>query len=196
MAKSKNPCKSKTDKPATPKTAKRITKKERLGKQGFEQGYKAIIKLPDGKKLIATSIGLADDTDDYQPVVFETKEQANISSNKIAKTYSKLKGVKACPSVGEAYAPKEEIIKSKPTATAPAKNKPTSPKKAKPTSPKTAANSSDKKSYTVKQGREVKTFSTKAEAKAYKAQCKNKNVTITEGTKKPTHRVVKFTARK
>ena len=68
-------------------------------------------------------------------------------------------------------------------------------------SPKTApaapaANTSDKKSYTVRQGREVKTFSTKAEAKAYKAQCKNKNVTITEGTKKPTHRVVKFTARK
>ncbi|MGN0824552.1 MAG: hypothetical protein ACI4MB_05750 [Candidatus Coproplasma sp.] len=70
----------------------------------------------------------------------------------------------------------------------------TSPKMTKPTAP--AANSSDKKSYTVKQGREVKTFSTKAEAKAYAAQCKNKNVTITEGTKKPTHRVVKFTARK
>lgn len=75
-------------------------------------------------------------------------------------------------------------------------NRTCKPKTAKPAAPKTAANSSDKKSYTVKQGREVKTFSTKAEAKAYTAQCKNKNVTITEGTKKPTHRVVKFTARK
>lgn len=72
----------------------------------------------------------------------------------------------------------------------------TSPKTAKPAAPKPAANTSDKKSYTVKQGREVKTFSTKAEAKAYAGQCKNKNVTITEGTKKPTHRLVKFTARK
>ena len=71
-----------------------------------------------------------------------------------------------------------------------------SPKTAKPAAPKPAANTSDKKSYTVKQGREVKTFSTKAEAKAYAAQCKNKNVTITEGTKKPTHRLVKFTAKK
>ena len=75
-------------------------------------------------------------------------------------------------------------------------NRTCKPKTAKPAAPKPAANTSDKKSYTVKQGREVKTFSTKAEAKAYAALCKNKNVTITEGTKKPTHRVVKFTARK
>ncbi|MGN0813353.1 MAG: hypothetical protein ACI4MQ_07585 [Candidatus Coproplasma sp.] len=77
---------------------------------------------------------------------------------------------------------------TKPTPAAPAKNK--------PTSPKTTSKPSEGKSYTVRQGRTCKTFATKAEAKAYKEQCKNKNVTITEGTKKPTHRVVKFTARK
>ena len=85
---------------------------------------------------------------------------------------------------------------AKPAPVAPAKNKPTSPKTAKPTSPKTTAKPSEGKSYTVRQGRTSKTFATKSEAKAYKSQCKNKNVTITEGTQKPTHRVVKFTAKK
>ncbi|MGN0807605.1 MAG: hypothetical protein ACI4MN_04060 [Candidatus Coproplasma sp.] len=87
---------------------------------------------------------------------------------------------------------------AKPAPSAPAKNKPTSPKTAKPaqTSPKTTSKPLEGKSYTVRQGRTCKTFATEDEAKAYKEQCKNKNITIIKGTKKPTHRVVKFTARK
>ena len=80
---------------------------------------------------------------------------------------------------------------AKPTVAAPAKNKPTSPK---PAAPKAAANSSDKKSYTVRQGNSYKTFKTKAEAQTCAAQSKAK-ATITEGTKKPTHKIIKFTAR-
>ena len=80
---------------------------------------------------------------------------------------------------------------AKPTAAAPAKNKPTSPK---PAAPKAAANSSDKKSYTVRQGKIYKTFKTKSEAQTCAAQSKTK-ATITETTKKPTHKIIKFTAR-
>lgn len=78
-----------------------------------------------------------------------------------------------------------------------AKNKRTcKPKANKPaqTSPKTAANSSDKKSYTVRQGNSYKTFKTKAEAQTCAAQSKSK-ATITETTKKPTHKIIKFTCR-
>ena len=81
-----------------------------------------------------------------------------------------------------------------------AKNKRTcKPKANKPaqTSPKPAApavNSSDKKSYTVRQGNSYKTFKTKAEAQTCAAQSKAK-ATITETTKKPTHKIIKFTAR-
>lgn len=76
----------------------------------------------------------------------------------------------------------------------PKANKPvqTSPKTAKPAAP--AANSSDKKSYTVRQGNSYKTFKTKSEAQTCAAQSKAK-ATITETTKKPTHKIIKFTAR-
>ena len=80
---------------------------------------------------------------------------------------------------------------AKPTAAAPAKNKPTSPK---PAAPKAAANSSDKKSYTVRQGKSYKTFKTKSEAQTCAAQSKTK-ATIMKTTKKPTHKIIKFTAR-
>lgn len=174
MAKSKNACKTKAN--------KRITKKEKLEKQGIEQGYKVVIILPDGKKLMATHIGLEDNSDIYhQPVVFDTKEQANRSAKLLAKTYCKAKGIEVRPTTEKAYAPKEKIIKSKSAAPA--------------DKPKATAKSSDKKSYTVRQGNSYKTFKTKTEAQTCAAQSKSK-ATITEGTKKPTHRVVKFTARK
>lgn len=78
----------------------------------------------------------------------------------------------------------------------PKANKPvqTSPKTAKPAAHKPAANSSDKKSYTVRQGKSYKTFKTKSEAQTCAAQSKTK-ATITETTKKPTHKIIKFTAR-
>lgn len=113
--------------------------------------------------------------------VITSKKKRNAEKNKSTKPAGK----KTCK-------PKT----AKPAPVAPAKNKPTPPKTAKLTSPKTTAKSTEGKSYTVKQGRTCKTFATKSEAQAYKSQCKNKNVTITEGTKKPTHRVVKFTAKK
>ncbi len=50
--------------------------------------------------------------------------------------------------------------------------------------------------YTVKEGRKSKTFSTKDEAETCARQAKNRNVTITKGTRQPTHRIVKFTAKK
>lgn len=50
--------------------------------------------------------------------------------------------------------------------------------------------------FTVKEGRTSKTFATKKEAKAYASQSKNKTVNIVEGTKKPTHKIVSFSAKK
>ncbi len=60
----------------------------------------------------------------------------------------------------------------------------------KPTAPKSSP------SFTVKVGRTTKTFATKAEAQAFANQCRKRNVSITQGTRKPTHRVVSFTAKK
>lgn len=62
--------------------------------------------------------------------------------------------------------------------------------KAAPTAPKRST------TYTVKVGRSTRTFATKAEAQEFANQCRNRNVSITSGTRKPTHRVVRFTAKK
>lgn len=78
--------------------------------------------------------------------------------------------------------------------TAPAADKPKANKPAQ-TSPKTAEKPSEGKSYTVRQGRTCKTFATKTEAQACASQAKSK-ATITETTKPPTHKIVKFAVKK
>ncbi|MGN0805019.1 MAG: hypothetical protein ACI4MS_06520 [Candidatus Coproplasma sp.] len=62
------------------------------------------------------------------------------------------------------------------------------------TSLKTTSKPSDAKSYTVRQGRTSKTFKTKSEAQTCASQSNHK-ATITKTNKKPTHKIVKFTAR-
>ena len=62
------------------------------------------------------------------------------------------------------------------------------------TSPKTTSKPADATSYTVKQGRTSKTFKTKTEAQTCATQSKHK-ATITKTNKKPTHKIVRFTAR-
>ncbi|MGN0812945.1 MAG: hypothetical protein ACI4MQ_05530 [Candidatus Coproplasma sp.] len=76
-----------------------------------------------------------------------------------------------------------------------AKPAPAAPAKNKPTSPKTTSKPSEGKSYTVRKGRTCKTFKTKAEAQACASQTKSK-ATITETTKPPTHKIVKFAVKK
>ena len=87
----------------------------------------------------------------------------------------------------------KKTCKPKTAKPAPAQCKPKATKTAQ-TSPKTATKPSDKKSYTVRQGNNYKTFKTKSEAQTCAAQSKSK-ATITETNKKPTHKIVKFTAK-
>lgn len=75
------------------------------------------------------------------------------------------------------------------TAKKPAKDKPA---KAAAPAPKSAP------TFTVMAGRKSKTFATKAEAKEYEKQCREKTgkkYAIQESKKKPSHRVVSFTAK-
>ena len=86
-------------------------------------------------------------------------------------------------------------IKSKPTTVKkPEKDKPVAPMKAAtPTAAKPAP------TFTVVAGRKSKTFATKAEAQAYGKQCKEKTgkkYAIRESKKKPSHKVVSFTAKR
>lgn len=65
------------------------------------------------------------------------------------------------------------------------------------TTSKTPAQGKSATSFAVKCGKTTKTFATKKEAKEYaSAQSKGKTVNITESTKKPTHKIVKFTAKR
>ncbi len=73
----------------------------------------------------------------------------------------------------------------------------------KSTAPKSAAKTSQlpakTKTYTVMAGGKSRTFATKKEAKAYEQACRKragKPYAIKESTRKPTHRIVSFTAKK
>ncbi|MGN0804061.1 MAG: hypothetical protein ACI4MS_01630 [Candidatus Coproplasma sp.] len=97
------------------------------------------------------------------------------------------------------FVAKEKSSKTAPKTTCKpktAKSAQTSPKisKSAQTSPKTTSKPADATSYTVKQGRTSKTFKTKSEAQTCASQS-NKKATITKTNKKPTHKIVKFTAR-
>ncbi|MGN0806705.1 MAG: hypothetical protein ACI4MC_06660 [Candidatus Coproplasma sp.] len=125
--------------------------------------------------------------------VFQPNKAASFITDEITEKKIKSKEKKLRK---EAEAQKERDKKSvlaaknksaKPAPAAPAKNK--------STSPKTAAKPSEGKSYTVRQGRTCKTFATKSEAQTCASQAKNK-ATITETTKPPTHKIVKFAVKK
>lgn len=76
-------------------------------------------------------------------------------------------------------------------------SKPTAAEKPAKDRPAKAANSAP--TYTVIAGRKSKTFATKAEARAYGKQCKGKTgnkYAIRESKKKPSHRIVSFTAKR
>lgn len=112
-----------------------------------------------------------------------------------AKAYAKEIAAKLPPekSLAQALKPWNTITrkkKSEPTAAKkPEMVKSVKPKKDKPAKATT---------YTVMDSRKGKTFGTLKEAKAYEAEQRKKTgdfCEIREGTKKPTHRVVSFTAK-
>lgn len=78
--------------------------------------------------------------------------------------------------------------------------KPEKPAKDKPKQTKAEAPApKDAPTFTVIAGRKSKTFATKAEARAYGKQCKGKTgnkYAIRESKKKPSHRIVSFTAKR
>lgn len=187
----KSTSKSKTSKPAGKRTCKPKTVKVGDKIVGTVNGMVGVIK-DVRQDTVNTSRG------NRQTSPYAVIEVLNPKKGQQRIITTSLDNINRLENKGGIRVEKQKPKTAKPAPVAPAKNKPASPKTAKPaqTSPKTTSKPSEAKSYTVRQGRTCKTFATKAEAKAYKEQCKNKNVTITEGTKKPTHRVVNFTARK
>jgi len=182
-----------------------------------KKAYTVGVELPDGKKLIATPTGLREIKTTISELVFDDKKQAQSSANKIAAQYKQYKGVAVKPYVGRLWQggednkPDENLIKDKPITQCSQKSRSkTGAKKtgetaaqstganaqsrqAAPTAPKSSP------SFTVMAGRKSKTFATKKEAKAYEKAVRGrtgKQHKIRESTRKPTHKLVSFTAKK
>lgn len=169
----------------TKQEAKPKAKEQKVMAKSKNRGYTAGVELPDGRKLISTPSAFRVENTTTNEIVLETKETAQTIAKKLSEDYQKHYGVKAKPYVGKPSEEREQHKRIKPKAKAGIAPKAKPAKADKPIKAPT---------YTVG----GKTFATLKEAKAYKEAQKqkaSKPCEIKEGNKKPSHKVVIFTAR-